>query len=190
VVVDVDPVAADVLGPGSDALFAVPHAASSAISVMVMMVVRLLMTFGRHRRRVGSRPLRFIGRRARTKGVDEPPIRVERANTILYCERWRECVEFYGNTLGFAVSFENEWFVEFSVAGTAMLSVADARRATIAPSAAGITLAWHVESVTEARARLVGLGVAVTPLARRWGSTVCYCHDPDGHRIELWTPGD
>ena len=140
--------------------------------------------------RTGSRPLRFFGPCARTNGVDKPPIRIERANTILYCDRWNECVEFYRSTIGFAVAFQNHWFVEFSVAGSSMLSVADARRATIEPAAgAGITLAWQVESVAEVRSRLVRLGVEVSPLATRWESTVCYCHDPEGHRIEFWSPG-
>jgi catechol 2,3-dioxygenase-like lactoylglutathione lyase family enzyme len=117
------------------------------------------------------------------------PIRVERANTILYCDRWSECVDFYRTTIGLAVAFENDWFVEFCINDSSMLSVADARRATIeSASGAGITLAWRVAAVAEARARLVGLGVEVTTLAARWGSTVCYCHDPEGHRLEFWTP--
>ena len=111
------------------------------------------------------------------------------SNTILYCDSWNECVAFYRDTIGLTVTIENEWFVEFNVTGTAMLSVADARRSTI-PSAtgAGITLTWKVDAVADARARLMRLGVAVTPLTTRWGATVCYCHDPEGHRIELWTP--
>jgi catechol-2,3-dioxygenase len=121
--------------------------------------------------------------------VDDSPIRIERASTILYCDRWKECVDFYRSTMGFAVAFENDWFVEFSVASTSMLSVADARRATIeSASGAGITLAWQVDSVAGVRDRLVRLGIEVTPLATRWGSTVCYLQDPEGNRIELWTP--
>ena len=121
--------------------------------------------------------------------MDQPPIRIERANTILYCRRWNECVEFYRDTIGLTVGYENDWFVEFSVDGSSMLSVADARRATIESAAgAGVTLAWLVEAVDLVRARLVRLGVDVTPLTTRWESTVCYCHDPEGHRIEFWTP--
>ena len=118
----------------------------------------------------------------------DDPITIERANTILYCDRWSECVDFYRNTIGLAVTFENEWFVEFCVAGSSMLSVADARRATIRSAAGrGITLTWQVESITAVRARLDRLGVAVTPPTIRWGASVFYCHDPEGHRIELWT---
>jgi len=118
-------------------------------------------------------------------------ITIRRANTVLYCDRWVECVDFYRTTIGLAATFENDWFVEFRVADASMLSVADARRATIESAAGrGITLTWQVDSVADTRARLEQLGVAVTPLATRWGSTVCYCHDPEGHRIELWTPAD
>ena len=30
-------------------------------------------------------------------------------------------------------------------------------------------------------------GVAVTEIKSRWGANVFYCHDPEGHRIELWS---
>ena len=36
------------------------------------------------------------------------------------------------------------------------------------------------------RGELEAAGVAVTPIKQRWGAWVCYCHDPEGHRIELW----
>lgn len=121
--------------------------------------------------------------------MDEPLLRIDASNTILYCDRWRECVDFYRDTIGLTVAFANDWFVEFNVTGAAMLSVADARRSTIpSASGAGITLTWRIDSVADAHARLIQRGVAMTPLSTRWGSTVCYCHDPEGHRIELWTP--
>ena len=37
--------------------------------------------------------------------------------------------------------------------------------------------------------QLAAAGVAVTPMKRRWGAWVCYCRDPEGHRIELWADG-
>jgi catechol 2,3-dioxygenase-like lactoylglutathione lyase family enzyme len=120
-------------------------------------------------------------------GDEDGSITIQRSNTILYCDRWSDCVDFYRRIIGLAASFENEWFVEFEISESAMLSVADARRATIGSAGgSGITLTWRVASVEAARARLERLGVAVTPLSTRWGSTVCYCHDPEGHRIELW----
>jgi catechol 2,3-dioxygenase-like lactoylglutathione lyase family enzyme len=124
---------------------------------------------------------------ARPSGVSGQ-IRIDRANTVLYCDRWAATVEFYRTTVGLPVEFENDWFVEFRVAGSSMLSVADASRATIdSVGGSGLTLTWRVEDIAAARSRLEALGVEVTPLQVRWRSTVFYCHDPEGHRIEFWT---
>ena len=110
-----------------------------------------------------------------------------RANTILYCANWQETVAFYRDTLRFRVTFENEWFVEFQLAGAAHLSIADEARATIKSAEnASITLAWQVGDVELWRDQLITNGVECTPLARRFGSTVTYFYDPAGHRIELW----
>lgn len=115
------------------------------------------------------------------------PLRPARANTILYCAEWAATVAFYRDRLALPVTFANDWFVEFYLADGARLSVADASRATIAPVAGqGITLAWQVANLAAARAALLAAGVATTPPQRRWGAWVCYCRDPEGHRIELW----
>lgn len=55
------------------------------------------------------------------------------ANTILYCARWEETVAFYKDGLGLGVTFSTGWFVEFALTGSARLSIADARHATIRP---------------------------------------------------------
>lgn len=116
------------------------------------------------------------------------PIVVDRANTILYCERWPATVAFYRDVIGLDTEFENDWFVEFRLGDGSYLSVADAARATIEPSGGhGITLAWRTPALAEARARLIANGVDATPITRRWDADVVYCHDPDGHRIELWS---
>ncbi len=119
-------------------------------------------------------------------------LQLRRTNTILYCRNWEATAAFYRDTLGLPTSFANDWFVEFVLhddadhAG-AHLSVADAARASIAAVAGqGITLTWQVDDLPAARGELEAAGVAVTPIKRRWGKWVCYCHDPEGHRIELW----
>jgi catechol 2,3-dioxygenase-like lactoylglutathione lyase family enzyme len=115
-------------------------------------------------------------------------VKVDRANTVLYCDEWVATVVFYRDVLGFEVEHETDWFVEFRVAGDAYLSVADARRATIdAVAGKGITLTLHTSALAETRAYLEGDGVAATPITRRWGAEVFYCHDPEGHRIEFWS---
>ena len=113
-------------------------------------------------------------------------LRPTRANTILYCRSWAATATFYRG-LGFPAVFENDWFVEFHLSGDAYLSVADASRASVAAvGGQGITLAWQVDNLGEVHSHLQAAGVAVTPIRRRWGAWVCYCHDPEGHRIEFW----
>ena len=115
-------------------------------------------------------------------------IGIERANMILYCDSWGPTVAFYRNTLRLAVSFENDWFVEFEVAEGVSISIADASRATIrAVAGQGVTLTLRVADVDRVHAQLLAEGVELTPITDRWGGRVCYCRDPEGHRIEFWS---
>lgn len=115
-------------------------------------------------------------------------LRIERSNVILYCERWAETVAFYRRLLGEAVTADRGWFVELAVGDGSHVSIADASRSSIAAAAgAGITLSWQVPDVAAARDQLAAAGVDVSPLHRRFGSPVVDLHDPEGHRIELWS---
>ena len=114
-------------------------------------------------------------------------LQLRRTNTILYCQNWEAAAAFYRDTLGLPASFANDWFVEFVLHDGAHLSIADAaRRVDRSGRGQGITLAWQVEDLAAVRGELEAAGVAVTPIKRRWGAGVCYCNDPEGHRIELW----
>jgi catechol 2,3-dioxygenase-like lactoylglutathione lyase family enzyme len=107
---------------------------------------------------------------------------------VLYCERWDETVAFYQSGLGLTVAFRNDWFVEFQLTTSSYLSIADAARATVdSVEGRGVTLTWRVPDLGEARSLLAASGVATTDTRRRWGADVFYCHDPEGHRIELWS---
>ena len=118
---------------------------------------------------------------------DGAPLTIERTNTVLYCERWSQTVAFYRSVIGLSVAFENDWFVEFQLASSSFLSIADASRATIDPvEGQGVTLTWKVADLTAARTLVESKGVAATDIRRRWDADVFYCHDPEGHRIELW----
>ena len=117
-----------------------------------------------------------------------PALAIEQANTILYCSRWAVTVAFYRDTLGLPTSFANDWFVEFELGPASFLSIADASRATIdAAQGKGITIAWKVHDAAAARTTLDQRGVEVTQVVQRWGSPAFYCHDPEGHRIEVWS---
>lgn len=119
-----------------------------------------------------------------------PIIAPRRTNTILYCRLWHDTIHFYRDQLALPVVFANDWFVEFALTGTSFLSIANAARATVdAVQGQGITLTWQVGDVAAARAALTARGIAVTPIQPKWGSQVCYCTDPEGHRLELWQAG-
>ena len=115
-------------------------------------------------------------------------IEVERVNTILYSDVWDEMVRFYRDLMGFEVTLENDWFVEFAAGPHAFVSVADAGRSTvIGGDGAGLTLSWRVADVTAVRSELLGNGVDVGEIGSRWGSRVVDVFDPGGNRIEFWS---
>ncbi|MEZ6093443.1 MAG: DUF542 domain-containing protein [Pirellulaceae bacterium] len=112
-----------------------------------------------------------------------------RTNTILYCERWLETVQFYREAIGFPVSFKNDWFVEFKISDSSFLSIANAARATIEPVCGqGVTLSWQVEDLPQIRSKLQTRDVLTTEIKPKWNAHVFYFRDPEGHRIELWEP--
>jgi catechol 2,3-dioxygenase-like lactoylglutathione lyase family enzyme len=113
---------------------------------------------------------------------------IERTNTVLYCERWEATVAFYQSVLGLTVAFRNDWFVEFQLTMSSFLSIADSARATLhSVDGQGVTLTWRVPDLVEVRRLLAASGIEVGEIQRRWGADVFYCHDPEGHRIELWS---
>jgi len=115
-----------------------------------------------------------------------------RMNVILYCRHWRETVEFYRDRLDLPVSFQSDWLVEFQVADTACLSVADERRARVKSAAgAGVTVTLHVGDADAAHARLEAAGLEIGPVRTHpWGARLFRFHDPEGHRLEVWSTCD
>jgi catechol 2,3-dioxygenase-like lactoylglutathione lyase family enzyme len=118
----------------------------------------------------------------------QPLIDPKRTNVILYCRHWSETVSFYKERLNLPIVFANDWFVEFQLTDTSFLSIANAARATIADvQGQGMTLTWEVANVAAIKAELEKQGIVTTPLKRKWNALVCYCLDPEGHRLEFWT---
>ncbi|GAN31578.1 MAG: glyoxalase/bleomycin resistance/dioxygenase family protein [Candidatus Brocadia sp. AMX2] len=115
------------------------------------------------------------------------PIRV--INTILYCHRWQETVSFYRDILGFSVTFENNWFVEFAVTSNARLSVANEQRATVKSARGqGLTLAFQVDKADATWQSLKARGVNVGKIADHpWGGRAFFLFDPEGNRLEVWS---
>ncbi len=134
----------------------------------------------------------FVGRAPVLMEVKVSLPEIRRANTILYCRRWRECVHFYRDVLGLPGHTLADWFVEFRLAEHSYISIADASQSTIEAQASGITLSWQVEGVEALHHRLSKLGVKTGPLHTRWGARAFFFHDPEGHRLEAWStaPGE
>ena len=111
-------------------------------------------------------------------------------NTILYCRKWRETVDFYRDRLGFRVSFEADWFIEFQASNTGFLSIADERRARVrSASGDGVTITLRVESADLTHERLEAAGLEVGPVQTHpWGARLFRFRDPEGHRLEIWSP--
>lgn len=112
---------------------------------------------------------------------------VQRVNTILYCRRWHETVDFYRDVIGLPVTFTNDWFVEFRIAAGAAVSIADAARSTVdAVQGKGITISIEVNDLDAVRQHLIRAGGNPDEVTKRFGSTVFDVFDPEGHRIEFW----
>jgi len=118
------------------------------------------------------------------------PSPVRRANTILYCRRWKETVAFYRERLGLESAFECDWFVEFCLTPTAFLSVADQSRTTLESAGGkGITLSFKIDDLHAAHHVFVADGLAPTEVRSQvMGADVFYIFDPEGTRIEFWCP--
>lgn len=112
------------------------------------------------------------------------------SNTILYCSRWHDSVDFYRRVLGLPVNVEKDWFVEFRLTAHSFVSIADAARASIDSSAGqGLTLTLQVDDVQEIHGRLAEAGAEVGGVKRHpWGALGFFCRDPEGYRLEFWQP--
>lgn len=113
---------------------------------------------------------------------------IEVANTILYCNRWRACVEFYGAGIGLRETFRSDWFVEFEVTETARISIADAGRASMGSAGGrGVTVTFRVADIRAARAELVAIGLEPDDVRiHPWNAELFHVFDPDGNRVEFW----
>ena len=115
-------------------------------------------------------------------------MKIKTSNTILYCRKWDQTVEFYKNVLDLDVNFSNEWFVEFVLSCQARLSIADQKKSSIKSGCGeGITVCLQVDDVEVMHKHLKKAGVHPTPIRALWESRVFYVRDPEGNRLEFWT---
>ncbi len=115
---------------------------------------------------------------------------IRTANTILYCNNWRTTVEFYQKKMRLKPTLTRDWFVEFELNEKSRLSIADASRVSLEGcEGKGITLSFEVDDIAEVHGQLQESGLNPDPIRKHpWGARVIYIHDPEGNRIEFWTP--
>jgi len=122
-------------------------------------------------------------------GVIDAVVSAAEVNFILYCEHWSATVEFYRDRLGFEQTYVDDWFVEFRLAPSARVSIADAARATVGSvGGAGVTLSIKVPDLETLRLRLDERGLQPGVVSRRFGAQTFDIRDPEGNRIEFWAP--
>ena len=115
---------------------------------------------------------------------------IKTANTILYCRKWKETVVFYKTQLRLQVTTSNEWFVEFKLNDASRLSIADEARSSIdSNDGKGITITLEVDDIETIHLYLNEVGLNPTPIKdHAWGARVIHIYDPEGNRLEFWSP--
>ena len=115
-------------------------------------------------------------------------MKIKTINTILYCDKWEETVQFYRDHLNLTVNFSTDWFVEFILGTTSRLSIADEKRSSIKScNKKGITLSLEVENIDNAWEFAEKAGLNPTMIRKHpWDARLFYLFDPEGHRIEIW----
>lgn len=112
----------------------------------------------------------------------------KRVNTILYCQKWAEMVCFYRDKLALPTTVEHSWFLEFQLAPSAYLSLADAARTTIKSSqGAGLTITFEVDDIETVWQKCQAQGLRPEPIKQHhWGALQFFMFDPEGYRLEIW----
>jgi len=114
-------------------------------------------------------------------------MKINVSNTILYCNRWKETVNFYSIGLNLTVLTDREWFVEFQLTESARLSIARADCSSIKSSEGkGLTISLQTDHIEAAYICFQKKGLHPTPIHRVWDNKAFYLFDPEGNRIEFW----
>jgi predicted enzyme related to lactoylglutathione lyase len=115
---------------------------------------------------------------------------IKTANTILYCKKWKETVAFYKTQLGLQITTSREWFVEFKLNEASRLSIADVTKTSIdSNDGKGITITMQVDDIEATHLYFNEVGLNPPPIKdHAWGARVIHLYDPEGNRLEFWSP--
>jgi len=107
---------------------------------------------------------------------------------VLYCRRWRECVDFYRKALLCDISFQNEFFVELSpVAGArlGLMDVSRTRKEVTHPNSIVISIQVSNLEKTLQTLRKTFPDMCCS-FQNVWGVKLISLRDPDGRVVEFW----
>ena len=115
---------------------------------------------------------------------------VDSFHTVLFSRKWDACVSFYRDILGFAVVDEKSGFVEFEVASDSRIGLIQSERCSDpVRNEYSFILSFRVENVEEIHKILSMKCSRVSAVKRHsWGARLFEVKDPEGRRLEFWTP--
>jgi len=117
------------------------------------------------------------------------PLRVQSMHAVLRCRRWAECVSFYGEILGFPAVERHKGFVEFQVTPDSRIGVIRVSKTDSPGSAESCLLSFRVPDLAEAHRTLRARRPELEQVrSHAWGAKVFELRDPEGRRVEFWTP--
>ena len=132
----------------------------------------------------------FYENRGQSVLMESLPIRS--FHTVLFCRKWDECVVFYRDVLGFCVIDQKKHFMEFQVTQESRISLLKPKR-SFPPEHRDQTfiLSFCVSDIEETHRRLAARlpGLAEVK-SHPWRAMVFELQDPEGRRIEFWSPAD
>lgn len=117
---------------------------------------------------------------------------VNRFHTVLLSHRWAECRAFYGDVLGFPIVDQKDRFVEFQVTPESRIGLIDVegRRQATDGVQDRFLLSFCVDDLEVTYEQLSSHWADMSEIRNHpWGDKVLEMKDPEGRRIEFWTPG-
>jgi len=113
-------------------------------------------------------------------------------HTVLYCQKWKECISFYQDVLGFPIVFANNILVEVEPkvnTRIGLIDVSRTKRKFTAPE--NIILSFQVASIEKAYACLKERYRGILEIkSHPWGAKLIELKDPEGRIIEFWEKED
>jgi catechol 2,3-dioxygenase-like lactoylglutathione lyase family enzyme len=111
---------------------------------------------------------------------------VDSFHTVLFCRKWEVCVSFYRDILGFKEVDIKPGFVEVQVAPGSQIGLL---RSSKNSDPGCVILSFRVRDVDRLHDSLSTICKEVTAVKPHpWGARIFELRDPEGRRLEFWTP--